>query len=160
MQKLYKIDSGIIMAYHEAWIQDDSVVEHWGALGSAGESRTTRRRTQLSEEEEIASLLGSAREKGYEPIDIDDHSVLIIEYEVEGMGSAVDLDKREALQDRMDEVLGWTGLGHCDGGSIGSGTMEVCCIVVDFATAKACIEDDLRGTGFGDYFRIYDEDED
>ena len=32
----------------------------------------------------------------------------------------------------LNEGLGWTGLGCCDGGSIGSGTMEACCYVVDF----------------------------
>lgn len=32
----------------------------------------------------------------------------------------------------LNEGLGWTGLGCCDGGGIGSGTMEACCYVVDF----------------------------
>jgi len=57
----------------------------------------------------------------------------------------------------MNETLGWTGLGACDGGSIGSGSMEVCCFVVDFNAAKQVIEADLEGTEFGDYSRIYDE---
>ena len=61
------------------------------------------------------------------------------------------------LEDRMNETLGWTGLGNCDGGSIGSGTMEVCCFVVDFKTAKRVIEEDLKNTRFADYSRIYDE---
>ena len=58
----------------------------------------------------------------------------------------------------MNETLGWTGLGDCDGGSIGSGTMEVCCYVADFDIAKRAIEADLRDTEFGDYTRIYRED--
>ncbi len=57
----------------------------------------------------------------------------------------------------MNETLGWSGLGHCDGGSIGSGTMEVCCFVVDFDIAKSVIEADLKSTEFDDYSRIYDE---
>jgi hypothetical protein len=61
------------------------------------------------------------------------------------------------LEDRMNETLGWTGLGNCDGGSIGSGTMEVCCFVVDFKIAKHVIEEDLKNTRFADYSRIYDE---
>jgi len=55
----------------------------------------------------------------------------------------------------MDEVLGWTGLGHTDGGSIGSGTMEVGCVVVDFDIAKKVIEQDLKNTEFADYTRIF-----
>jgi hypothetical protein len=58
----------------------------------------------------------------------------------------------------MDETLGWTGLGHCDGGSIGSGTMEVCCLVVDFQIAKKVIQKDLAKTEFSDYSRIFEEE--
>lgn len=74
-------------------------------------------------------------------------------------GTPEDVDKRYELQERMDETLGWTGLGHCDGGSIGSGSMEVCCFVVDFEVAKRVIAEDLKGTEFEDYSRIYDENE-
>ena len=79
-------------------------------------------------------------------------------YNVRGVGTAADLSKRHKLEERLNETLGWTGLGMCDGGSIGSGTMEVCCFVVDFALAKSVIEADLQGTEFSDFSRIYDED--
>jgi hypothetical protein len=75
------------------------------------------------------------------------------------MGSPEDIEKRNRLQSRMDGILGWKGLGHCDGGSIGNGTMEVCCFVVDFDIAKSAIEKELEGTEFADYIRIYDENE-
>ena len=68
-----------------------------------------------------------------------------------------DLDKRHKLEDKMNEVLGWTGLGHCDGGSIGSGSMEACCFVVDFDVAKNVIEKILKGTELENYTKIYDE---
>jgi hypothetical protein len=57
----------------------------------------------------------------------------------------------------MDEALGWTGLGRCDGGSIGSGTMEVCCFVVDFEIARWVISADLAGTEFAAFTRILEE---
>ena len=94
---------------------------------------------------------------GFHPIELEDHYTLLIEFAVDGMGSPEDIDKRYRLQDRMDETLGWTGLGHCDGGSIGSGTMEVCCYVVDFQIAKEVIEKDLRNTEFANYTRVFDE---
>ncbi|MGH8498656.1 MAG: hypothetical protein ACRERV_07615, partial [Methylococcales bacterium] len=72
--------------------------------------------------------------------------------------SKADLKKRHSLEDRLNDLLGWTGLGNFDGGSIGSGSMEVCCYVVDFDIAKAAIESELAGTKFADYSRIYDED--
>ena len=73
------------------------------------------------------------------------------------MGTKSDVEKRHRLQDRMDETLGWSGLGHCDGGSIGSGTMEVCCFMVDFELAKSVIQADLEKSEFADYTRVYDE---
>jgi hypothetical protein len=75
------------------------------------------------------------------------------------MGTSADLEKRQSLQHRMDNVLGWTGLGHCDGGSTGGGTMEVCNLVVDYAIAKQVIEEDLQGTEFENFARIYREAE-
>jgi hypothetical protein len=76
---------------------------------------------------------------------------------VAGGGSRPVMSMRHALEERMNETLGWTGLGYCDGGSIGSGTMDVCCFVVDFKIAKRVIEKDLKNTKFADYSRIFDE---
>ena len=45
-----------------------------------------------------------------------------------------------------------------DGGSIGSETMEVCCIVVDANIATRVIEDDLKNTDFENYSRICEEE--
>jgi hypothetical protein len=80
---------------------------------------------------------------------------LEITYKIDGFGTEEDLEKRDKLQERMDDLLGWTGLGHTDGGSTGSGTMEVACVVVDFDIAKKVIEDNLRGTEFENYTRIF-----
>jgi len=55
------------------------------------------------------------------------------------MGDEQDLTKRYAVEARMNEALGWTGLGRCAGSSIGSGTMEVCCLVIDFNIANRVI---------------------
>jgi hypothetical protein len=79
---------------------------------------------------------------------MEDHATLLIEYAVDGMGTGEDIDKRHALEERMGETLGWTGLGACDGGSIGSGTMEVCCFVAEFDLAKRVIKADLAVTEF------------
>jgi hypothetical protein len=75
------------------------------------------------------------------------------------MGSAADLGKRHALEDRLNEVLGWVGLGQCEGGNIGYGTMEVCCLVVDFELARSMIEADLAGSAFADYSRIFAQEQ-
>jgi hypothetical protein len=141
--------------YHEAWAHGSKITEHWGKVGERGEKAEHKRKKNLSEEVNLEQVLAKAVSEGFQPFEDNDQVVLLIEYPIEGMGTTKDLDKRHALENRMHETLGWTGLGHCDGGSIGSGTMEVCCFVVDFEIAKQVIENDLKGTIFGDFSRIY-----
>ncbi|MGH8049669.1 MAG: hypothetical protein ACREPB_03310 [Arenimonas sp.] len=157
MLKLYKsIDS--VLYYHEAWTEEKHVVEHWGKIGDRGVSKEHALPKNFDEDEILNTTLASAVEAGFTPFDDDEMRVLLVEYAVVGMGSKADLKKRHSLEDRLNDLLGWTGLGNCDGGSIGSGSMEVCCYVVDFDIAKAAIESELAGTKFADYSRIYDED--
>ena len=160
MIKLYK-QTNDKKLYWEAWDNGNGdFTVHWGELGHRGESRVVKSSLFGRAEKKIETEILRKREEGYAEVDDDDLSVLLIEYKVDGFGNAADLDKRHTLEDRMNETLGWTGLGDCDGGSIGSGTMEVCCFVVDFEKAKEVIELDLRDTRFADYTRIYDEDAD
>jgi hypothetical protein len=157
MLKLYRLTNGR-KEYWETWADDKGVhTIHWGALGSRGESKAVKstllRKAETSIQEEIHRLI----EEGFRSLSPEDHATLMIEYAIAGMGTAGDLDKRHRLEERMNETLGWTGLGACDGGSIGSGTMEVCSYVVDFELAKAVIENDLAGSEFANFTRIYDE---
>lgn len=153
MLKLYRKENGKVVAYHEAWADDGEITEHWGPLGERGKTREHKLGSHASDDK-IQEVLRQPIAAGLTPIDDEDHFVLIIEYEIDGWGTEADLDKRHELEDRMNETLGWTGLGHCDGGSIGSGTMEVFCYVVDRDVAVQIVEDDLKGTDFADYSRI------
>lgn len=155
--KLYRQQNGRVSHYHEAWISGSSVIEYWGALGERGQMRRHKLDRRLSQEENLQRVLAPAFARGFERIDYGDHARCMVEYAVVGMGSGADVDKRHALEERLNEMLGWNGLGHCDGGSIGSGTMEVCCYVVDYPLAADIIARDLAGTEFADYTRIYDE---
>ena len=140
--KLYKTTDNS-KSYWET-LEDEGVhTIHWGTLGTRGESREVKSTFLKKATSVIQKEIDQMTADGFEPIDVEDHVILLIEYEVDGMGCGEDVEKRGRLQDRMDETLGWTGLGHCDGGSIGSGSMEVCCFVVDFEIAKKLIEDDL-----------------
>src|SRR5437667_10538822 len=130
MLKLYK-RVGDKLHYHEAWGDGSIITEHWGVVGDRGKTREHPVAKGMDAEIAIAKVLNQATQDGFEPLLEEDHAVLIIEFCVEGFGTRQELERRQALQDRMDEVLGWTALGHCDGGSAGSGTMEVYCLVVD-----------------------------
>ena len=159
MLKLYKQINGKLH-YKEAWAEPENgaVVEHWGVVGEKGETKNHPLAPNADEDEAIESVLSDAVTKGFAPFDDDDMRILLVEYAVDGMGTKADVKKRQDLEEVLNESLGWTGLGYCDGGSIGSGTMEACCYVVDFEIAKGVITNDLAETRFSDHTRIYDED--
>jgi hypothetical protein len=72
---------------------------------------------------------------------------VVIQYRVKGMGSAKDLGKADVIENLMNECLGWTGLGNCDGQDIGSGTLNVFCDVVDGALAESVVINCLHENG-------------
>ena len=156
MLKLYKFTDDK-KEYWETWDNDGSHTVHWGVLGTRGESKTVKSSFFKKAEDIIQKEIDGLISQGYRPINDEDHITLLIEYAVDGMGTKEDVEKRHRLEERMNEALGWTGLGACDGGSIGSGTMEVCNFVVDFDIAKSVIENELAGTEFSNYTRIFDE---
>jgi hypothetical protein len=157
MLKLYRL-SEFKKEYWETWEDRDTThTVHWGELGTKGESKTLQSTRSNPATGVIQKEIDALIAAGFSTIDPDNHAILMIEYAVDGFGTPADLEKRHRLEDRMNETLGWTGLGACDGGSIGSGTMEVCCYVVDFELAKCVVVKDLAGTEFEDFTRIYDE---
>jgi len=158
MIKLYLRSENGISAYREAWAEESRIVEHWGPLGERGETRDHPLDPAVDADEQVRAVLAGAVADGYAEIDEDDHAFLVIEYALSGdWPDDAQQQKLHALHGRLDETLGWTGLGHVDGSSAGSGTMEVTCAVVDFATAQRVVTNDLEGTEFADFARIYDE---
>lgn len=160
MIKLYRF-SATRKEYWEAWQTDSGgFTVHWGELGTRGDQKTIENTLWAKARTVVEKECKSMNAQGFHEIEAEAHCVLLVEYAIEGMGNTAQLDKRHRLEDRLNETLGWTGLGACDGGSIGSGTMEACAFVVDFDIAKKVLEADLAGTEFADYTRVYDEDND
>jgi predicted DNA-binding WGR domain protein len=130
--------------YWEAWNDESHLTVHWGSVGDRGEFR----QLALERDTEIGSLIEkearSWRGKGYKEINRDELHRVVIEYKVRGHGSTDDHDKRVSVENLMNECLGWTALGHCDGGDIGSGTMSIFCFVVDAEKAKELIVKELK----------------
>lgn len=155
MIKLYKkIDTQL--HYWETWEKDEkTAIVHWGIVGQRGQDKEVTNGLFYDFRKAVQKEINSKLKEGYSEFDKNNVVFLEIEYEIDGFGTDQDLDKRHRLENLMDEVLGWSGLGHTDGGSIGSGTMEVGCVVVDFDIAKKVIEEKLKHTEFGDYSRIF-----
>jgi hypothetical protein len=152
MFKLYR-RLGAAIEYREAWIGERAVVEHWGVCGERGEVR----HHPVSSKEEASQTLRAVRaasEAGFRPLAPSRHKTLAVEFAVSESDLAA-LDRRHALEDFLNEEIGWIGLGHCDGGSIGGGAMEVLCRVVDYELAVRVLTPILRASPFADFSRIY-----
>lgn len=157
MLKLYKIIDGV-WYYWETWDQDENTgIVHWGKVGQNGETEYYQSTAFSNFHDRIQEIVNRKISDGYS--ELEDYDSLEIEYNVSGFGSEADLEKRHRLEEKLNEVLGWKGLGHVDGGSMGSGTMEVGCEVVNFELAKQVVASELKGTEFENYTRIFSLDE-
>jgi hypothetical protein len=154
MIKLYKRNPDGTQAYHEAWVTEQGVLEHWGVIGEVGEHQQHSFATGLDEAGNLASVLRKARENGFEELPDSALQTLVIEYE-EALDDPQQAERRQALAGDLDEFLGWTGLGCCEGSDDGAGTLEVFCRVVDFDIASAAIAAEVENTDCGDFRRIY-----
>jgi predicted DNA-binding WGR domain protein len=158
MLKLYKLTANQLH-YWETWDKDGKTgIVHWGVVGQRGQDKEVKSGLFSNFRKAVQKEINDKLKDGYAEFDEDKVSFLEIEYTIDSFGTEQDLEKRHRLETKLDGILGWTGLGHTDGGSIGSGTMEVGCIVVDFEIAKKVIETNLKDTEFADYSRIYKMD--
>ncbi|MDP4209601.1 MAG: hypothetical protein Q8928_12380 [Bacteroidota bacterium] len=155
MIKLYKLIDNQLN-YWETWDKDNkTAIVHWGIVGQRGQDKEIKGGLFSNFRKSVQKEIDEKLKEGYAEFDESKMSFLEIEYKIDGFGTEQDLDKRHRLEERMDQVLGWTGLGHTDGGSSGSGTMEAGCVVVDFDIAKKVIEENLKNTEFANYTRIF-----
>lgn len=160
MFRLFKRDeTGKIAAYHEVWVEFSPrrIVEHWGHIGARGDIDTHRIKLLRSLEKQIDDLLDPARALGFTEIGPGEYSALIVEYPLSEAWRRDDVLKIREAEDALTEVLGWTGLGSCEGDKITDLAVEFTCRVLDPDLAKTRIEEQMADTEFADYSRIYQE---
>lgn len=148
MVKLYKFIENNKALYWEAWEADGEVVLHSGDLGERGESQSVPLKRDESSEKLIEREANKYRADGYRELQEGEEYTVIVQYRVEGWGTPEDLAKRHTIEDLFNEVLGWTGNGNCDGGDIGSGTLNIFCPVVNPYLASQAMVEELRKNGF------------
>ncbi|MCU0678490.1 MAG: hypothetical protein MUF19_02810 [Candidatus Pacebacteria bacterium] len=143
MEKLYKHTANEIYNYYEVWLDTNKVVVHTGVIGHIGETEHIHAKSEAEKNEIYATKIAKAKNEGYTLLAPEYYQHLVIQFETEGggWGSQIDLDKRDALEHMLNEALGWSGNGHCDGGDIGSGTINLFCLVVDAKLAVQTIVD-------------------
>jgi len=160
MFRLFKRDeNGRVAAYHEVWVdlKPRRIIEHWGMIGTRGESDTHRVKLLRSLEKQVDDLLDPARALGFTEIEPGDYQTLVVEYLLSDTWRRDDELKIRAAEDALTEVLGWTGLGTCEGETVTETAIELTCRVLDRELAETRIREQMAGTEFDDYSRIYQE---
>ena len=91
---------------------------------------------------------------GYKELDEDELIEFVLQYDYKDNQLEAALEKRQQVQEIMDEALGWSGNGHCDGGDIGSGTINVFTFVIDVDKALQTTLDELENQQLLDGVKI------
>ncbi|MEZ6162923.1 MAG: hypothetical protein R3B67_00630 [Phycisphaerales bacterium] len=100
-----------------------------GAVGSRGGNGLTSTGLHVHARKADRKVVVETPQGGYAEIALEDHWTLTIQQRMTGDDTA-DLDHRNELINELDNMLGWIGAGHVDGGDIGSGTINVFAFVV------------------------------
>lgn len=148
--KLYRRD-GEQLLFREAWVHDGQVHEHGGTCGVRGELVLHPAAAPAEQQLIIERLSAAARKMGFRTIPNSRLVGLTVSKAITGNGGTDDLARRHRLEDYLNNLTGWLGLGHCDGGSIGSGSMEAFCLVVDGKLAVECLAKELALSEFSDF---------
>jgi len=152
MTKLYKIQNGVLH-YWQTWDKNPIVsVLYWGIVGERGTTTTISATGQAKRRVLIQQEVDKKRTEGF--AEFLPKFILGVEYKAKSM-TTNSSKKVQRLSQRLDELMGWTGLGHLDGSGFGFGKMDVSVGVVDFEIAKRVIELDLEDTEFANYINIH-----
>lgn len=142
MIKLAKeIDNQV--AYWETWKDGKVLLVHEGMVGETGETKELKLKMFDRSEKIMEQLAEEKLAEGYDYLDEDELHELVLQYPYEEQQMETALEKRQQVEDLMNECLGWTGNGSCDGGDIGSGTTNIFNYVIDVEKAFKTILKEL-----------------
>ena len=131
MIKLYRAnpEDPTQVDYWEGWQSEPRLLTlHQGTIGDIGLTAQVRVPRFKSPEKVLEAEAAEARADGFEAKDPDDLVQVVIQFAMDLSDDAdpeADLARVVAAEELCDEVLGWTGNGHCDGHDIGAGTMNL-----------------------------------
>jgi len=154
--KLYRVTPDS-KEYWETWRDPatGSHLIHTGKLGTRGRVRTLGPQTS-NPAATMAREEAGARAAGFCEIAIEDHSRLVVELPFDPRTRKNLVTARHRCEDLCNEALGWSGLGHCDGGDSGGKAMRGYCFVVDYPLAAKVLRQALDEHGFGASSKIHD----
>lgn len=131
MIKLYRAnpEDPTLVDYWEGWQSEARALTlHQGAVGDIGLTAQVKVGRFRSPDKALAAEADEVRAEGFEAKDPDDLVQVVVQFAMdlgEDADPEADLARVVAAEELCDEVLGWTGNGHCDGHDIGAGTMNL-----------------------------------
>ncbi|MFC7371369.1 hypothetical protein ACFQPF_06755 [Fictibacillus iocasae] len=143
MMKLLKKTNNAWL-YWEVWNDGKLLTVHYGTVGDRGEAEEIKLGMFDKPAKEMERLASEQMENGYEELDEDELIEFVVQFSYTPDKADEALEKRHIAEDIMNEALGWTGNGHCDGGDVGSGTTNIFCYVVDPEKALQATLEELR----------------
>ena len=157
MYKIYRKNNNKL-EYWETWEKgEDASVIHEGVVGEKGDTKVLENINLQERQGILKTEIKKRIEAGFRPIEEKDLKTLVIEYKINNNQGLDLLSKRNELESRLNEILGWVGLGHCDGGTSSQEEIEVFCLVVDYDLAFKLITEDISNSPFSDYSKIYEQ---
>lgn len=131
------------MAYWEVWKDGKILTIHSGFVGETGDTEEVKLKMFERSEKIMEKLAEEKLAEGYDYLDEDELIEVVLQYPYEEQHIEKALEKRQQVEDLMNECLGWTGNGSSDGGDIGSGTTNVFNYVIDVEKALKTILEEL-----------------
>ncbi len=142
IKMIKQVDDEVL--YWEVWQDGKTLIIHYGPVGNTGETEEKKLSLFQRAEKVMDTLAEEKTNEGYNYVDEDELIELVVQYSYEEKDMEAVLEKRHHVEDLMNECLGWTGNGFCDGGDIGSGTANIFNYVVDIEKAVTTIIEELK----------------
>lgn len=154
-----KVDDELI--YWEAWKDGKTVTVHFGVVGDIGGTEEVTLKLFEKAEKAIGILAEEKLDEGYEHLDEQELIEFVVQYRYEEDQMEEAHERRQLVEELMNECLGWTGNGSSDGGDIGSGSTNVFNYVIDVPRALKTTLEELSNNHLLDNVKIafLDEDE-
>ncbi|GIN89422.1 hypothetical protein [Siminovitchia terrae] len=142
IKMIKQLDDEIL--YWEVWQDGKTLILHYGTVGDTGETEEKKLPLLKKAEKVMDELSKEKLNEGFDYLDEDGLIELVIQYSYKESDMESTLEKRHDVEDLMNECLGWTGNGYCDGGDIGSGTANIFNYVIDVEKAAQTIMEELK----------------
>ena len=160
MVKLYKTYP-TKTSYFEVWLNDDemSLTIHTGEVGHTGMTEDVfyDEEGDLPVKVAMNQLIVAQKEMGYDTVSLTE---LIVQYTFgSDKKSDLILTEKEQIEILLNECLGWTGNGHCEGGDAESEIVNLFCYVVDKEIAIDTILKAIEENGLPQNLKIAYADE-